>query len=269
MDVLKRNNVTVVGAERGPVLLLAHGFGCDQQLWHPVVQRLQSAYRIVLLDHVGSGASDPRAWDEAKYSALNGYAEDLLDVVHALDLRDVVLVGHSVAAMIGALAVIAEPERFAKLVMVTPSPHYLNDGDYRGGMSRADVDELLESLDLNYLGWSHAMAPHIMGNPDRPELSEQLEATFCRTDPAYARVFARTTFLSDNRDDLGAIPVPTLIIECAHDAIAPRGVGAYVHDRIADSELITLDATGHCPHVSAPDATAAAISTFAGGHESR
>ena len=263
VDVLTRNNVTVVGAEQGQVLLLAHGFGCDQQLWRSVVQRLQSTHRIVLIDHVGSGASDPRAWDEVKYSSLSGYAADILDIVRALDLSDVVLVGHSVAAMIGALAVIAEPDRFAKLVMVTPSPRYLDDGDYRGGFSRADIDELLASMELNYLGWSHAMAPQIMGNPDRPELGEELEASFCRTDPAFARVFARATFLSDNRDDLGAVTVPTLIIECEHDAIAPRGVGAFVHHQIVGSELVTLDATGHCPHVSHPDATAAAISTFA------
>ncbi|QNJ92451.1 alpha/beta hydrolase [Mycolicibacterium fluoranthenivorans] len=263
MDVRRRNNVTVLGAERGPVLFLAHGFGCDQNLWRSVVQRLQSTFRIVLIDHVGSGASDPAAWDETKYSTLSGYAEDAVEVVRALDLREVVFVGHSVSAMIGVLATLADPTRFAKLVMLTPSPRYLDDEDYRGGFSRADIDELLESMELNYLGWSAAMAPQIMGNAERPELAEELEASFCRTDPAHARVFARTTFLSDNRADLAHVTVPTLVIECAHDAIAPTGVGAYVHSQIAGSRLVTLDATGHCPHVSHPEATAAAITTFA------
>jgi sigma-B regulation protein RsbQ len=263
VDVRTRNNVTVLGVERGPVLFLAHGFGCDQNLWRSVVQRLQSTFRIVLIDHVGSGASDPAAWDETKYSALSGYAEDVVEVVRALDLREVVFVGHSVSAMIGVLATLADPTRFAKLVMLTPSPRYLDDEDYRGGFSRADIDELLESMELNYLGWSAAMAPQIMGNAERPELAEELEASFCRTDPAHARVFARTTFLSDNRADLAHVTVPTLVIECAHDAIAPTGVGAYVHSQIAGSRLVTLDATGHCPHVSHPEATAAAITTFA------
>ena len=147
--------------------------------------------------------------------------------------------------------------------MLTPSPCYIDDGDYHGGFSRADIDELLESLGQNYLGWSRAMAPVIMGTPDRPDLADELADTFCRTDPECARVFARTTFLSDNRADLPRIPLPTLVIECSQDAIAPREVGAYVHAHVHGSQLVTLDATGHCPHVSAPDATASAIADFA------
>jgi sigma-B regulation protein RsbQ len=262
VDVYARNNIKIVGSTDGPLILLAHGFGCDQQLWRRLVDRLQGEFRLLLIDHVGCGESDPASWDAEKYSSLAGYAADVLDIVRELDLRDVVFVGHSVASMIGALAVIAEPGRFAKLVMLTPSPRYIDDADYRGGFSQADIDELLESLELNYLGWSHAMAPVIMGTPDRPELQDELTETFCRNDPARARVFARTTFLSDNRDDLARIPVPTLVVECARDAIAPREVGAYIHERIPDSRLITLDATGHCPQVSAPDATASAISAF-------
>jgi sigma-B regulation protein RsbQ len=262
VDVYARNNIQIVGAADGPLIVLAHGFGCDQQLWHRVVDRLKTDFRLLLLDHVGCGASDPASWDAQKYSSLTGYAADVLDIVRELDFRNVVFVGHSVAAMIGALAVIAEPGRFAKLVMLTPSPRYIDDGDYRGGFLQPDIDELLESLELNYLGWSHAMAPVIMGTPHRPDLQDELAETFCRNDPARARVFARTTFLSDNRADLARITVPTLVIECAVDAIAPREVGAYVHEHVPDSQLITLDATGHCPHVSAPDATASAISTF-------
>lgn len=263
VDVRVRNNVKIVGAEGGPTVLLAHGFGCDQNLWRPVADRLGSDFRIVLFDHVGAGASDPRAWDTEKYSSLAGYAADVVDIVRELDLHDVVYVGHSVASIIGALAAIEEPTRFAKLVMLTPSPRYIDDGDYRGGFSRADIDELLESMELNYLGWSHTMAGVIMGTPDRPELSDRLERAFCSTDPERARVFARTTFLSDNRDDLARIPVPTLIVECRQDAIAPRAVGAFVHDRVPDSRLVTLDAIGHCPHMSAPDQTAQAIADFA------
>ncbi len=263
MDVRTRNNITTAGVEDGPILLLAHGFGCDQNLWRPVVERLESDFKLVLFDHVGSGSSDPTAWDANKYSSLDGYAEDVLDVIRELDLREVVFVGHSVAAMIGALAAIADPSRFAKLIMLTPSPRYIDDGDYRGGFSEADIDELLDSMELNYLGWSQAMAPVIMGNADRPELRDELEASFCRTNPAYARVFARATFLSDNRLDLPRIPVPTLVIECVDDVIAPRSVGAYVHRHVPDSRLVTLDASGHCPHVSDPDATASSISAFA------
>jgi sigma-B regulation protein RsbQ len=263
VDVHTRHNINIVGAEHGPTIMLAHGFGCDQNLWRLVVDRLRPDFRLVLFDLVGAGSSDPNAWDAKKYSSLSGYAADILDIVNQLALRDVVFVGHSVSAMIGVLAAIEDPRRFAKLVLLTPSPCYIDDDEYRGGFSRADIDELLESLEQNYLGWSAAMAPVIMGTPDRPELQDELAETFCRTDPERARVFARTTFLSDNRADLTRISLPTLVIECAQDAIAPRQVGAYVHQHVSDSQLVTLDATGHCPHVSAPDLTAQAISAFA------
>ncbi|CAM3484721.1 alpha/beta fold hydrolase [Kibdelosporangium persicum] len=262
MDVRTRNNVVVTGREDGPALLLAHGFGCDQNLWRLVTPILAERFRVVLFDYVGSGRSDLTAWRPQRYSRLDGYAEDVLEICRALDLRDVVFVGHSVSAMVGVLATIAEPDRFAKLVLVTPSPRYVDDGDYRGGFSQADIDELLESLESNYLGWSAAMAPVIMGNPDRPELGRELQNAFCRTDPAIARVFARTTFLADNRADLPKVPVPTLAIECAQDVIAPPEVGRYVCDQIPGCRLVTLDATGHCPQLSAPEATAEAIAGF-------
>lgn len=262
MTVLNRNNVVVTGDDEGPPVLLAHGFGCDQNLWRLVVPTLSETCRAVLFDYVGSGRSDLSAWTPQRYSTLDGYAQDVLDICDELDLRDVTLVGHSVSAMIGVLAVAAEPERFAKLVLLTPSPRYIDDGDYRGGFSAADIDELLESLDSNYLGWSAAMAPVIMDNPDRPELAEELANSFCRTDPAVAKVFARATFLSDNRADLAKVAVPTLVIECARDAIAPREVGAFTHAQIPGSRLVTLDATGHCPQLSDPKATAEAIAAF-------
>lgn len=262
MDVRARNNVKIVGTPDGPTVMLAHGFGCDQNLWRLVTARLAPNFRVVLFDHVGAGASDPSAWDADRYASLTSYADDVLDILRELELTDVVFVGHSVAAMIGVLAAVAEPERFAGLVLLTPSPRYLDDDGYRGGFSRADIDDLLESLESNYLGWSRAMAPTIMGTPERPELGDELTDSFCRTEPSMALVFARTTFLSDNRADLGRVSVPTLVIECAHDTLAPREVGAYVHEHIGGSELVTLDAAGHCPHLSAPDATAAAIASF-------
>lgn len=262
VDARRRNNVVVTGNAGGPVVMLAHGFGCDQTMWRLVVPALAATCRVVLFDHVGAGRSDLSAWDERRYSTLDGYTRDVLDICHDLDLRDVVFVGHSVSAMVGVLAVAAEPTTFAKLVLVTPSPRYVDDGDYRGGFSAADIDELLDSLDSNYLGWSAAMAPVIMGNADRPELAAELTNSFCRTDPAVAKVFARTTFLSDNRADLAAVTVPTLVLECEQDVIAPPEVGAYVHARIPGSKLVTLPATGHCPQLSAPEATAAAIAEF-------
>jgi sigma-B regulation protein RsbQ len=260
-----RNNVTVTGREDGPTVLLAHGFGCDQNLWRLVVPELARRYRVVLFDHTGAGRSDLAAWTPERYGSLDGYAGDVLAICHELDLRDVVLVGHSVSAMIAVLAANREPERFAKLVLLTPSPCYLDDDGYRGGFSREDIDELLASLESNYLGWSATMAPVIMGNPDRPELGEELTNSFCRTDPAIARVFARVTFLSDNRADLAKVAVPTLVLECSNDAIAPPEVGRFTHEQISGSTLVTLAATGHCPQLSAPEATAAAITAFVGG----
>jgi sigma-B regulation protein RsbQ len=265
MDVLARNHVVVTGRRNGPVVVLSHGFGCDQNMWRLVVPELGRHARVVLFDHVGAGRSDMSAWSEERHGSLDGYADDVREVLAALDLGPVVFVGHSVSAMIGVLAANREPERFAGLVLVTPSPRYVDDADYRGGFSAADIDELLDSLESNYLGWSAAMAPVIMGNPERPELGQELVNSFCRTDPRIARVFARATFLSDNRADLAAVPVPTLVLDCTNDAIAPREVGAYVHAQIPGSRLVTLAATGHCPQLSAPEATAAAIVDFLAG----
>ena len=245
--------------------MLAHGFGCDQNLWRLVAPTLAKDFRMVLFDHVGAGRSDLSAWQAERYATLDGYADDVLRICRELELRHVVFVGHSVSAMIGVLAAIREPGRFSKLILVGPSPCYIDEDGYRGGFSRADIDELLDSLDSNYLGWSAAMAPVIMGNPERPELAEELASSFCRTDPAIARAFARTTFLSDNRADLPKVTVPTLILQCSRDAIAPAEVGAFVHAAIPGSALVTLTATGHCPQLSAPDATLAAIASFVCG----
>jgi sigma-B regulation protein RsbQ len=270
VNVIGRNNVTVTGRPDGPVVMLAHGFGCDQNMWRLVLPALTERFRVVLFDYVGSGGSDAAAWDPARYSSLDGYAADVLEICAALELTDVVFVGHSVSAMVGVLAAARPPRRFSGLVMVAPSPCYIDDPatGYTGGFSAGDIDELLESLDSNYLGWSAPMAPVIMGNPERPELGQELTNSFCATDPAMAAVFARTTFLSDSRPELASVAVPTLVLECAQDAIAPREVGAYVHAAIPGSHLITLAATGHCPQLSAPEATGQQISAFAGATRS-
>jgi sigma-B regulation protein RsbQ len=262
VDVARRNNVNVIGNPEGTAVVLAHGFGCDQNMWRLTVPALVRDHRVVLFDYVGSGRSDPSAFDERRYSSLDGYAADVIEVCAALDLTEAVFVGHSVSAMVGVLAAQQAPDRIGALVMVGPSPCYLEDGEYHGGFSAQDIDELLASLESNYLGWSAAMAPAIMGTPDRPELGEELTHSFCATDPAMARVFARTTFLSDTRADLATVRVPTLVLESAEDIIAPRQVGAYVHATVGGSTLVTLDASGHCPHLSAPDATNKAIVEF-------
>jgi sigma-B regulation protein RsbQ len=266
MDVRARNNVTFTGRVDGPVVMLAHGFGCDQNMWRQITARLGEQSRVLLFDHVGAGRSDLTAWDADRYATLDGYADDVLEICRDLDLRDVIFVGHSVSAMIGVLAVAEEPERFAGLVLLTPSPCYIDQDDYRGGFTRDDIDELLDSLDSNYLGWSASMAPVIMGNPDRPELGQELTDSFCRADPAIAKAFARVTFLSDQRADLPRVSVPALVLQAAHDAIAPPEVGAYVNAHIPGSRLVTLNATGHCPQLSAPQATAQAIVAFVADH---
>ena len=264
MGIADRCNVHELGRNDGQPLLFAHGFGCDQHMWRHVVPRFEDQFRIVLFDHVGAGGSDLSAYDPERYATLDGYAEDVLAICDELGLEDVIFVGHSVAAMMGVIAAIREPGRFAKLVFVGPSPRYIDDTDYVGGFSEADISELLDALESNYLGWSRAMAPVIMGTPDRPDLTEDLTESFCRTDPEIARHFARATFLADNRADLLEVAVPTLVIQTAQDAIAPVAVGEYVRDALPDSTFVLLDTTGHCPHLSAPDATAEAIEAFIG-----
>lgn len=262
MDVLARNNVVVSGRPGAPAMMFAHGFGCDQNMWRYVTPAFEADHTIVLFDHVGAGRSDSSAYSRERYGTLDGYATDVLEILAALDLDDVVFVGHSVAAMIGVLAANEQPDRFDSLVLVAPSPRYVDDAGYVGGFSRPDIEELLDSLDSNYLGWSAAMAPVVMANPDRPELGAELANSFCRTDPEIARHFARVTFLSDNRGDLARVRVPALVLQCADDVIAPREVGAYVHRELAGSTLVQLAATGHCPNLSAPGETAAAIEAF-------
>lgn len=262
MGVVDRHAITLRGPAGAQPMMFAHGFGCDQNMWRFVYPEFEDRYRVVLFDHVGAGRSDVAAYDPEKYSSLDGYAADVLEICRELDLRDVVFVGHSVSSMIGVLAANQEPGRFAALVLVSPSPSYIDEGDYVGGFGRSDIDELLESLDSNYLGWSSEIAPVIMGNPDRPELAEELTNSFCRSDPEIARRFARVTFTADNRRDLPHVKVPAIVLQCADDAIAPVSVGRYVHEQIPDSTFVLLPVTGHCPNLSAPGETVAAMKSF-------
>ncbi len=258
---LKRTNVTVKGSGPQPIIS-AHGYGCDQNMWRFISPAFEERYKVILFDHVGAGRSDLTAYSRSRYSSLKGYADDVLELCRELGLTNAVFVGHSVSAMIGVLAAVAEPERFDKLVLVGPSPCYINDGDYVGGFSRGDIDGLLDSLDSNYLGWSSAMAPVIMGNPDRPELGQELTNSFCRTDPEIAKHFAHVTFLSDNRADLPKVKTRSLVLQCSEDVIAPEVVGRYVHRNLANSQFVKLQATGHCPNLSAPEETLAAMKLF-------
>ena len=262
MDVLARNAVTVQGPPDAPPMVFAHGFGCDSSMWRHVTPAFRDRARIVLFDQVGAGRSDLSAYDPVRYASLQGYAADVVEVLEALDLPPVVFVGHSVAAMIGLLAAADRPDLFSRLVLVAPSPRYVDDEGYRGGFAREEVEELLDTMDENYLGWSQHIAPVIMGVPDRPALGEELAGSFCRADPTIARQFARTTFLSDNRDDLARVRTPALVVQCSQDALAPPEVGAYVAEHLAGSTLVVLDATGHCPNLSAPDQLVEAMTSY-------
>jgi sigma-B regulation protein RsbQ len=261
MTALARNNVHLNGAG-DRAIIFAHGFGCDQNMWRLVAPAFEHDFKTVLLDHVGAGGSDLSAYDPVKYANLSGYADDLIEVCRDLGLIGAVFVGHSVSAMIGVLASLKAPELFESLVLVGPSPRYINDGDYVGGFTPAQIDELLEFLSDNHMGWSAAMAPAIMGNGDRPELGAELTNSFCRTDPEIAKAFARVTFMSDNRADLRRVTARTLVLQCSADIIAPTEVGEYVHRNVKDSRLVFMQATGHCPNLSAPEETIAAIRNF-------
>jgi sigma-B regulation protein RsbQ len=264
-DVLKRNNVKVSGKGEQP-MIFAHGFGCDQNMWRYMVPAFEEEYKIVLFDYVGCGKSDLTAYNPEKYANLNGYAKDILDIVEALNLKDVILVCHSVSSMIGLLAALKRPEVFANLVFVGPSPRYINDGDYKGGFERKDIEGLLDTMDNNYIGWANYLAPVIMKNTDRPELSKELEESFCSTDPKIARKFAEVTFFSDNRQDLPKLTTPSLILQCSDDVIAPNEVGEYLHRMLPNSTFRQMKATGHCPHISHPEETIELIQEYLSVH---
>jgi len=260
-DVIKRNHVNIIGNGQ-QVMLFAHGFGCDQNAWKFIVDAFTDDYKVVLFDYTGSGNSDITQYDRIKYSTLDGYVQDLLEVYESLSLREVIFVGHSVSSMVGLLAANHYPDYFSKLIFIGPSPRYLNEGAYNGGFEKKDLEDLFDFMDSNYLGWSSALAPAIMGNADRPELGEFLTGSFCATDPDVARDFARVTFFSDNRADLAKSKVESLTLQCADDIIAPTIVGKYVHENTPGNEFVQLNAKGHCPHISEPEETIAAIKRY-------
>jgi sigma-B regulation protein RsbQ len=243
-------------------MLFAHGFGCDQNMWRYIVPAFEEDYRIVLFDYVGSGKSDLSAYNVSRYNSLNGYADDLLEICSDLDLKGAIFVGHSVSGMIGIIASIRNPSAFSRLILIGPSARYINDGEYVGGFERSDIEGLLETMDKNYIGWANFLAPAIMKNPDRPELGEELVESFCSTDPVIARKFAEVTFLSDNRHDLNKVTLPSLILQCSEDLIAPFEVGDYLADHIPRSTLKVMKATGHCPHMSHPAETVTLIKEY-------
>jgi sigma-B regulation protein RsbQ len=261
-SVLRRNNVRVAGRGEQP-MLFAHGFGCDQNMWRFVAPAFEDDHRVVLFDYVGWGKSDLSSYDAERYSRLDGYAADVLDVIRALDLRDVIFVGHSVSSMVGVLAAIQEPDRFAHLILVGPSPSYLHHPDgYHGGFERSDIEGLLDMMDKNLIGWANFLAPVVMQNEDRPDLTRELAESFCSTDPIIARRFAEVTFLSDNRADLPRLRVPALVIQSGVDAIAPPHVGEFVARAIPTSRYRLIETVGHCAHMSHPEATIAAIRDY-------
>lgn len=261
MELLERHNVTTEGRGQVP-MVFAHGFGCDQHMWRLVAPAFADTHRLIMFDHLGAGKSDLSAYDRVRHGSLEGYADDVVALCREMGVRDGVFVGHSVSAMIGIMAHLKAPELFESLVLVGPSPRYIDDGDYRGGFTAQQIDELLQLLDSNHMGWSQQMAPVIMGNPERPELGDELTNSFCQTDPEIAKQFARVTFLSDNRQDLPKVRARTLVLQCSEDVIAPREVGEYVHRMIPGSQLVVMRATGHCPNLSAPDETVQAIRGF-------
>ncbi len=260
-SIIDRYNITFHG-QGEQVILFAHGFGCDQNMWRFVAPAFEQDYKLVMFDYIGHGRTSPEHYNRDRYASLQGYAQDILDICHALELDNVILVGHSVSSMIGALACIQEPDRFARLIMVGPSACYINDGAYVGGFERQDIESLLEMMDGNFLGWANALGPTIMGNGDRPELGQELTDSFCKTDLDVAQQFARVTFYGDNRSDLPKLRTPSLVIQSLEDVIAPVEVGEYVAKNIPNSSFRMISATGHCPHLSAPSETVEAIREY-------
>jgi sigma-B regulation protein RsbQ len=260
-DVLSRNNVNISGKGTQPIIF-AHGFGCDQNMWRFITPDFEDNYRVILFDYVGAGKSDISSYNQERYSSLQGYAQDILDIIETLDLRDIILVGHSVSSMIGLLAAIEKPNLFSNIIMVGPSPCYINKDGYTGGFDYKDIEGLLETMEKNYIGWANFLAPQIMKNADRPELGRELTESFCSTDPIIASEFAKATFFSDNRADLSKLQVPALVLQCSDDLIAPKEVGEYLHKNLPKSTLRIMKATGHCPHMSEPKETTDLIKDY-------
>jgi sigma-B regulation protein RsbQ len=260
-NVLQRNNVKTFGQGK-QAMIFAHGFGCDQNMWRFMTPAFEDDYQIVLFDYVGAGKSDISSYNPDRYSVLQGYALDVLEVCEALELKNAIFVGHSVSSMIGLLAAVEKPQYFSDIIMVGPSPCYINEDGYLGGFERKDIEELIETMERNYIGWANFLAPNIMGRKDRPELEEELTESFCSTDPVIANQFAKATFFSDNRKDLPKLKVPALILQCSDDIIAPSEVGNFLHQHLPQSTLRLMNAVGHCPHMSEPEETISLINEY-------
>ena len=259
--ITERNNVRIFGKGTQP-MLFAHGFGCDQNMWRFITPAFENDYKIILFDYVGAGKSDISAYNAERYASLQGYATDIEEICAELNLKNVIVVAHSVSAMIALLAALQQPAFFSKLIMIGPSPCYINDSDYTGGFERKDIEGLLETMEKNYIGWANFLAPAIMGNKDRPELGDELAESFCSTDPVIAKRFAEATFFSDNRHDLKKNKIPSLLLQCADDIIAPTAVGEYLSHNLPHSTLKFMKATGHCPHMSEPAETISLIQEY-------
>ncbi|GAB4028892.1 alpha/beta fold hydrolase [Spirosoma koreense] len=259
--IRNRYNITITGKGTQPILF-AHGFGCDQTMWRYVAPAFETHYQVIRFDYIGHGKASLDAYNRERYASLQGYAQDILDICQDLDLNEVIFVGHSVSSMIGLLASIQEPNRFERLIMVSPSPHYINEKGYTGGFERVDIEELLDTMDSNFFGWATVMGPAIMANAARPELGQELTQSFCATDQAVAQQFARVTFLGDNREDLAKIGRPALIIQSVADDIAPVAVGEYMAHQMPQSTLRVIQVQGHSPHLSDPAETIVAIQHY-------
>ncbi|WP_334063868.1 alpha/beta fold hydrolase [Alteromonas genovensis] len=263
-DIIKRNNVRFFG--NGEVtLLLAHGFGCDQRMWDHLIPYLENDYKIVLFDYVGCGQSDLSAFDKKRYSQLSGYAKDVEEICDALSLSNVIFIGHSVSSTIGMHAAIERPDLISKLIMICPSPCFLNlPPDYMGGFEKDDLEELINLMDKNYLGWASYFAPLVVGEGHDESVKQEMEDSFCSTDPSYAKPFAKATFFADDRYLMPKLGTPTLILQSQDDSLASVEVGRYMNKAIEHSKLIVLEAKGHCLHMTTPEQVACAIGEFLG-----
>lgn len=258
-SALKRHAITIEGTG-DDLVLFAHGYGCDQTVWQRVRPAISALTTTVAFDITGAGLSDLSHFQpHGRHSSLEGYACDLIEVCEALDTRSITLVGHSVSAIIGVIAAVKKPDLFDSLVLVAPSACYLNLRDYQGGLDEQQLAGLMELMGSNFSNWADVVTPIIMGNPDRPALATELSHSFCRWNEAAAKHFAYLTFMSDCRSYLPLVKPDCLIIECIDDAIAPRSAVAHLHGALPRSAAVKLQAQGHCPHVSAPQETAQAI----------
>jgi len=261
-NIIKRNNINISGKGKKPIIF-APGFGCDQTVWKDVLPAFEEDYQVILFDYVGFGGSDISAFNSVKYGKLSGYVQDVLDVCAVLDLKEAIFVGHSVSSMIGLLASNAEQSYFSHLIMIGPSPCYLNDPpDYYGGFEKEDLENLIDMMEKNYIGWANVFSSTLINNAERTDAAKELEDRFCSTDPLIATTFAKACFFTDSRQDITKAKVPSLILQCTEDIIAPKGVGEYLKRNMPNSEITYMNTSSHCPHISDPDETILSIKNY-------